>query len=217
MAEQTPIPLREENIPALIEKHSAKIDSAVGKDSDTQQARLRLFDHDPQAMAAHYPELQKKSQELKERNDALQKSAATAGWTAAIATAAITGFAAMKKKISPSNLIQGIVVVLTSITAGFAANFATDRLLGKRIREESSDVAEAARKAYERELGVYMEDTATRLAALPDSEKKAAEVLHASISKIAEDKKAIPELAKTESHAAAVEKSRAEAPQAYRA
>ena len=217
MVEQAPIPLREENIPALIEKHSAKIDSAVGKDSDTQQARLRLFDHDPQAMQAHYPELQKKSQELKERNDALQKSAATAGWTAFAATAAITGYAAMKKKISPSNLIQGIVVTLTSITAGFAANFATDRLLGKRIREESADVAKASRLAYERELGVYMEDTANRLASMSEEEKKKAEMLHASISKLAEEKKLKPEPAKAESHTAAVEKSREAVSQQSRA
>lgn len=209
MVEQAPIPLKEENIPALIEKHAKKIDSAIGNDSDTQQARLKLFDHDPQTIQAHYPELQKKSQELQERNDALQKSAAMAGWAAFAATALATGYAAVKKKISPNNMIQGIVVALTSITAGFAANYAADRLLGKRIREESADVAKASRLAYERELGVYMEDTANKKAAMSDDEKKVADALHASVSKLMEKK--------PETHAATVDKSRAEQAQASRA
>jgi hypothetical protein len=209
MAEQAPIPLTEENIPALMQKHSEKIDSAVGNDSDKQQQRLKLFDHDPKAIEAHYPELQKKSQELQERSAAVQKSASTAGWVAFAATAIATGYAAVKKKIHPSNMIQGIVVVLSSITAGFAANYATDRLLGKNIREESNDVAEASRKAYERELGVYMEDTANKLATMSDSEKKAAEALHASVSKLVEKK--------PDTHTAAVEKSRTEAQQTTRA
>lgn len=209
MVEQAPIPLKEENIPALIEKHAKKIDSAVGNDSDTQQARLKLFDHDPQAMQAHYPELQKKSQELKERNDVLQKSAATAGWAAFAATALATGYAVFKKKAIENKLIGAIAVTFTSITAGFAANYATDRLLGKRIREESADVAKASRLAYERELGVYMEDTANKKAAMSDDEKKMADALHASVSKLMETK--------PETHAAAVDKSRAEQAQASRA
>lgn len=209
MVDQAPIPLKGENIPAMLEKHSEKIDSAVGKDSDTQQRRLKLFDHDPSAMAAHYPELQKKSQELAERASALQKSAATAGWGAFVATAAAMGYATFKKKAIKSPLIAGIATLFTSITAGFAANYATDRMLGTRIREESKDVAEAARKAYERELGVYMEDTASKLARVTESEKQAAAAMAAPApagSKAAE-------IGKPESHTAAVDKSRTEATQ----
>lgn len=211
MVEQTPIPLREENIPAMLERHSGKIDSAIGKDSDTQQTRLKLFDHDPKAMQAHYPELQQKSQELRERHDALQKSAATAGWVAFAATAAATGYATFKKKAIKSPLIAGIATLFSSITAGFAANYATDRLLGKRIREESADVAEASRKAYERELAVYMEDTANKLAKVPDGQKQAV----AAMAAPAPGSKAA-EIGKTESHTAAVDKSRAEAAQVTR-
>ncbi len=179
MVEQAPIPLREENIPAMLDKHSEKIDSAIGKDSETQQRRLQLFDHDPKTIAAHYPELQKKSQELAERTSALQKSAATAGWVAFAATAVASGYATFKKKAIKSPLIASIFTLFTSITAGFAANYATDRLMGQRIREESNDVAEASRKAYERELAVYMEDTASKLARVSESEKRAAAAMAA--------------------------------------
>lgn len=212
MVDQAPIPLREENIPAMLEKHSEKIDSAIGKDSETQQRRLRLFDHDPKAMAAHYPELQQKSQELSERAAALQKSAATAGWTAFAATAVATGYATFKKKVIKSPLIAGIATLFTSITAGFAANFATDRLLGQRIREESADVAEASRKAYERELAVYMEDTSNKLARIPEEKKQAV----AAMSAPAPIASKASEIGKAESHTAAVDKSRTEATQVSR-
>lgn len=157
------IPLKEENIPALLAKHHDKIDRAVANDPDTQKRRLELFEHDPQKIAAHYPELQQRSEELREQNLAIQKTSATVGWATFAATAAGTAYAISKKKLGESKLIQSIVMSVSSVIAGLGANFITDRLLGKRVREESADLAIASRKAYERELAVYMEDTENRV------------------------------------------------------
>lgn len=219
MDKTAPTPITQETIPDLIEKHNEKIDRSIGYDSDTQQARLKLFGHDPAAIAAHYPELQKKSEELRAQNDAIQKSAGTAGLVAFAATAAVTGFLAFKKKISKNPVIAGIAALFSSITAGFAANFLTDKMLGNRVREESKDLAIAARKADERELAVYMEDTQRKLTARTADEEAAAKALVANqlqtenkwSSKEVQKTIAAAEAEKPATHTASVEKNRTEA------
>lgn len=156
-------PYQAADIPSLQERHHEKIDRADGYPSDIQQKRLVLFDHDPQRIAAHYPELQKKSEELHQQDLQVRRTAGTVGWLAFAATAAATGYAASKKKISENKILQGAVVVVSSIFAGLGANYVTDRLLGSRVREESADVALASRRAYDRELAIYMDDTQRKI------------------------------------------------------
>ena len=172
-------PLRQKDIPSLMDKHHEKIDRAIGYDSDTQQKRLVLFEHNPAKMAAHYPELQKKSEELREENLAVKSTSAAVGWLALASTAVATGYAASKNKISENKLIQGVAVVLSSVTAGLATNFLTDRLLGSKLRKESTELAFASRKAYEQELAVYMEDTERKIATRAIN-KKLPQILGAS-------------------------------------
>jgi hypothetical protein len=152
---QTQAPTNE--IDALVTKHRPEIDRIKIMSSQDQQQAFRDLGVDPQAVAAHYPELQRKSAEL-QREDSLANKKTAATGIASLVAGTAGAIAFNRKRPFGSKIVQRFVIPITGLATGFAGTFVGSRLFSGKIRDESKKLTVEAKNVFERELAVALEN-----------------------------------------------------------
>lgn len=162
------------DVAMLVKKHNATI--KVILDLPQSEQKQFFIDHgiDPQKLISeHYPDLVKRSEELRLKNQDATRKASKAGKIALFATGIPLAFL-NKKYFSNQPFVKWLAVIGGSLTSGILTYFAATKILTRDIRvpveksafaskkqpapKASEELAMAARKAMERELAVILEN-----------------------------------------------------------
>lgn len=148
--------LSEEQINALLVKHHAAIDSFKGMEAPEQMQLFRALGVDPIAIENYYKGLQEKADTLARQDKIAGQRTNVVGWASFFLGSG--GMLIAGKRFSPNIIIRAIVTPIVGAAAWLVGTFAASRLLGGKIREESSKLDMETRDVLVRELAIALEN-----------------------------------------------------------